>query len=498
MKSTVEQLNPTRVKVTVEVPFAELEPDFAKAYKQLAGQVNIPGFRRGKAPAKLLEARIGRGAVLEQVVNDMIPTRYGNAVEEHDLKVLAQPDIEITKLEDGDVVEFTAEVDVRPEIALPAYGDLAVTVDAPKTDDAAVDAELDNLRARFGTLKGVERGATKGDFLSVDLAATVDGEPVDEASTEGLSYELGSGTLVDGLDDAAEGLKAGESKEFVSSLVAGEHAGKDAVITVTVQSVKERELPEADDEFAQMASEFDTLDELRADLAEKVAQQAKAGLAGDIRDKVLEALLEATEVPTPAAVVEAEAHAQMHQLIDQFGGDASILEQALAAEGTDRETFEAETREGAARAIRTQLLLDAVAEEASTEVTQEELTQHIMFQAQRYGMDPNQFVQQIQQAGQLGALFSDVRRSKALADVIVQVTVTDSDGNAVDTSEFFGSGDDAAEGEKGDSDAGKTDDEAGEKAEKKPAKKAAKKAPAKKATGKKAEKAEESEKDADA
>ncbi|MBB0997328.1 MULTISPECIES: trigger factor [Dietzia] len=438
MKSTVEQLNPTRVKITVEVPFAELEPDFAKAYKSLAGQVNIPGFRPGKAPAKLLESRIGRPAVLEQVINDMIPSRYSQAVDEHELVVLAQPEIEVTKLEDNDVVEFTAEVDIRPEITLPTFEDLEVTVEAPETDEAAVDAELDNLRARFGTLKGVERGATTGDFLSVDLAATVDGEPVDEASTEGLSYELGSGTLVEGLDDAAAGLKAGESKEFTSSLVAGDHAGKEAVITVTVQSVKERELPEADDEFAQMASEFDTLDELKADLTEKVAQQAKAGLAGEIRDKVLDALMEATDVPTPEAVVESEAHAQMHQLIDQFGGDASILDQALAAEGTDRETFEAETREGAARAIRSQLLLDAVAEQNSTDVSQEELTQHILFQAQRYGMDPNQFVQQIQQAGQLGSLFSDVRRSKALADVIGKVTVKDTEGNVVDTSEFFG------------------------------------------------------------
>ncbi|GAA4261293.1 trigger factor [Dietzia aurantiaca] len=461
MKSTVEQLNPTRVKVTVEVPFAELEPDFDKAYKALAGQVNIPGFRKGKAPAKLLESRIGRPAVLEQVINDMIPARYSAAIEEHDLKVLAQPEIEVTKLEDNDVVEFTAEVDVRPEITLPKYEELEVTVEAPAADDSAVDTELDNLRARFGTLKGVERGAEEGDFLSVDLAATVDGEAVEEASTEGLSYELGSGTLVEGLDDAAKGLKAGESKEFPSSLVAGEFAGKEALITVTVQSVKERELPEADDEFAQMASEFDTLEELRADLVEKVAQQAKAGLAGEIRDKVLDALIEATEVPTPEAVVDAEAHAQMHQLVDQFGGDTAILDQALAAEGTDRETFESETREGAARAIRSQLLLDAVAEEASTEVSQEELTQHILFQAQRYGMDPNQFVQQIQQAGQLGSLFADVRRSKALADVIEKVTVKDTEGNAVDTSEFFGTGEDA-EAESTEAAAESTDEQASE------------------------------------
>src|SRR5699024_7076751 len=318
VKSTVEQLNPTRVKVTVEVPFAELEPDFDKAYKSLAGQVNIPGFRPGKAPAKLLEARIGRPAVLEQVVNDMIPARYSEAVDEHELKVLAQPEIEVTKIEDGDVVEFTAEVDVRPEITLPTFSELSVTVETPATDDDAVATELDNLRARFGTLKGVERGAQTGDFLSVVLAATVDGEPIDEASTEGLSYELGSGTLVEGLDDAAVGLKAGESKEFTSSLVAGDHAGKEAAITVTVQSVKERELPEADDEFAQMASEFDTLEELRADLEKKVAEQSRAGLAGEIRDKVLEVLLDATEVPAPEAVVDSEAHAQMHQLLDQF------------------------------------------------------------------------------------------------------------------------------------------------------------------------------------
>lgn len=443
MKSTVEQLNPTRVKVTVEVPFAELEPDFDKAYKALAGQVNIPGFRKGKAPAKLLESRIGRPAVLEQVINDMIPARYSEAVEEHDLKVLAQPEIEVTKLEDNDVVEFTAEVDVRPEITLPDFSSLEVTVEVPEADDAAVDAELDNLRARFGTLKGVERGATKGDFLSVDLAATVDGEAVEEASTEGLSYELGSGTLVDGLDEAAEGLKAGESKEFTSKLVAGEFADKEAVVTVTVQTVKERELPEADDEFAQMASEFDTLDELRADLTEKVAQQAKAGLAGEIRDKVLEALLEAADVPTPEGLVENEAHQQLHQIFGDAAHNDEMIDSMLEAEGTTREEFEAETKEAAGRAIRTQLLLDVVAEDASTEVSQEELTQHILFQAQRYGMDPNQFVQQIQQAGQLGSLFADVRRSKALADVIEKVTVKDAQGGTVDTSEFFGTGEDA-------------------------------------------------------
>ena len=442
MKSTVEQLSATRVRINVEVPFEELKPDFDAVYRQLAQQVRVPGFRPGKAPAKIIETRVGRGAVIEQVLQNAVPGRYTDAVTANDVKAISQPQIEVTNIEDGDHVEFTAEVDVRPEIDLPDFSAITVEVDPIAVTDEALDEQLHALQARFGTLTGVDRPVQNGDFVSIDLSATVDGEPVPEATAEGLSHEVGSGQLIEGLDEAVVGVEAEGSTEFTTKLLAGEHAGDEAVVTVTVHSVKERELPEADDEFAQMASEFDTLEELRADLVEKVAQQARAGLAGEIRDKVLEALLEATDIPTPEKVVESEAHAQMHQLIDQFGGDASVLDQALAAEGTDRETFEAETREGAARAIRSQLLLDAVAEEASTEVSQDELMQHIMFQAQRYGMDPNQFIQQIQGAGQLGSLFADVRRSKALADVIEKVSVKDTEGNAVDTSEFFGTGED--------------------------------------------------------
>ncbi|MBF6211985.1 trigger factor [Nocardia puris] len=443
MKSTVEQLSPTRVRINVEVPFEELKPDFDRAYKALAKQVRIPGFRPGKAPAKLLEARLGRGAILEQVVNDVLPGRYSEAVTTSEVKVIGQPDIEITKIEDGEELAFTAEVDVRPEITLPEFGDIEVTVDAFTVDDADIEEQLTSLRQRFGTLTGVERAVQEGDFVSIDLSATVDGEEVAEASTTGLSHEVGSGQLIEGLDEAIVGLSAGESKEFTSTLVAGEHAGKEAVITVTVQSVKERELPEADDEFAQLASEFDTLEELKTDLRTRAERVKKVQQAGEIRDKVLEALLEQTEIPLPEKVVQAEIDAVLHDAVHGFDHDEAKLAEALEAQGSSREEFDADTKEAAEKSVKTQLLLDAIAEAENTQVGQEELTERILFQAQRYGMSPEQFIQQVQQANQLGAVFADVRRGKALAGVVGRAKVTDSEGSAVDTAEMFGAPADA-------------------------------------------------------
>ncbi|MCX0273837.1 trigger factor [Nocardia zapadnayensis] len=439
VKSTVEQLSPTRVRINVEVPFEELKPDFDRAYKALAKQVRIPGFRPGKAPAKLLEARLGRGAVLEQVVNDALPGRYSEAVTTSEVKVIGQPEIEITKIEDGQELAFTAEVDVRPEIALPEdYSTIAVTVDAIEITDADIDEQLQSLRQRFGTLTGVERPVQDGDFVSIDLSATVDGEEVPEAATTGLSHEVGSGQLIEGLDETLIGMSAEESKEFTSTLVAGEHAGREAAITVTLGSVKERELPEADDEFAQLASEFDTIDELKADLRSRVERVKKVQQAGDIRDKVLEQLLESVEVPLPEAVVKAEIDAVEHDAIHGFDHDEAKFAEALEAQGSSREEFDADTKEAAEKSVKTQLLLDAVAEAEGTQVGQEELTERILFQAQRYGMAPEQFIQQVQQAGQLGAVFADVRRGKALAEVVGKVTVTDSEGNKIDTDEMFG------------------------------------------------------------
>nr|WP_174817027.1 trigger factor [Nocardia brasiliensis] len=444
VKSTVEQLSPTRVRINVEVPFEELQPDFDRAYKALAKQVKIPGFRPGKAPAKLLEARLGRGAVLEQVVNDVLPGRYSEAVTAGQVKVIGQPEIEITKIEDGQELAFTAEVDVRPEITLPAYEGIEVTVDAFTIGDEDIEEQLLSLRQRFGTLTGVERAVQDGDFVSIDLSATVDGEEVPEAATTGLSHEVGSGQLIEGLDEALIGLNAGESKEFTSTLVAGEHAGKEAVITVTVQSVKERELPAADDDFAQLASEFDTLDELKADLRTRVERSKKVQQAGEIRDKVLETLLEQVEVPLPEAVVKAEIDAVTHDAVHGFDHDEAKLAEALEAQGSSREEFDKDAKESAEKSVKTQLLLDAIAEADNTQVGQEELTERILFQSQRYGLAPEQFIQQVQQAGQLGAIFADVRRGKALAGVVGKVKVTDSAGNTVDTAEMFGAPEDSA------------------------------------------------------
>ncbi|MGW6376376.1 trigger factor [Rhodococcus sp. NPDC055112] len=439
MKSTVEQLSPTRVRINVEVPFEELKPDFDKAYKALAQQIRLPGFRPGKAPAKLLEARVGRGAVLEQVVNDTLPGRYSEAVTTAGVKAIGQPEIDITKIEDGELLAFTAEVDVRPEIDLPDYSTLAVTVDPVEITDEAVDEQLLSLRQRFGTLTGVERAVQDGDFVSIDLSAAIDGEAVPEATASGLSHEVGSGQLIEGLDEAIVGLKAGESKDFTTKLVAGEHADKEAVVTVTVGTVKERELPEADDEFAQLASEFDTLDALKDDLRERVGRVAKVEQAGQIRDKVLETLLETIEVPLPETVVKAEVDAQLHEAVHGLDHDEEQLNALLEAQGTSREQFDKDATEAAEKSVKTQLLLDAIADEAGTEVGQQELTERIIFQAQRYGISPDQFIQQVQQAGQLGAVFADVRRGKALATVVDQVTVTDTSGAAVDTKELFGS-----------------------------------------------------------
>ncbi len=444
MKSTVEQLTPTRVKLNVEVPFEELSAEFDRTYRSLAQQIRIPGFRPGKAPAKLIEARVGRDSILAQVVNDALPGKYSEAVAETETKAIGQPEIDLSELKYGESVTFTAEVDVRPEIDLPDYSTLAVEVDPIEIEDDAVDEQLEGLRARFGTLKGVDRGAQDGDFVSIDLAAEVDGEPVDEASTEGLSHEVGSGQLIDGLDEALVGLKAGESKVFTTKLVAGDHAGEDAQVTVTVNSVKERELPEVDDEFAQMASEFDTVDELKESLRDRVTQSKKVEQANAIRDKVLDALLDTVEVPLPEKVVEGEIEGQQHQVIHALGHDDEQLAKFLEAQGTTREEWDAEARTEAEKSVRTQLLLDAIAEQQETEVSQDELTQQIIFQAQRYGMQPQEFIQQLTQANQVGAVYADVRRGKALAGIVGQVTVTDTNGATVDTSEFFGDDNDEA------------------------------------------------------
>lgn len=438
MKTSVDKLSDTRVKLNVTVPFDELGKEIDQAYKAIAQQVNIPGFRRGKAPRQLIDARFGRGPILEQVVNDMLPTRYEQALAENDLNPLGQPDIDVTKIEDNDVVEFTAEIDVRPEIEVPDFSQISVTVPELKVDDAAVDAELDTLRERFGELKDTKRKLKKDDFAIIDLEATINGEKLEDASTEGLTYRVGADDLMDGLDKAIKGLKTGEEAEFTSEIQYGDHKGEEATVKVTVQQTKERKLPELDDDFAQLASEFDTVEELRNSTREQVEENAKAQQAADIRDEVLKAALAQTEFALPESVVDEQVHNQLHQLLGQMAHDENALAQLLEAQGTTREEFDAQSREQAEESVRTQLFLDAVADQEQPEVSQQELTDHILFTAQSYGMDPNQFVAQLQQSGQIANLFSDVRRGKALATAISRTQVADEAGNTVDPNEYFG------------------------------------------------------------
>jgi trigger factor len=438
VKSTVEHLSPTRVRLAVEVPFDELKPTFDQAYKKIAQQVRVPGFRPGKAPARILDQRLGRGVVLEEVVNTAVPQKYGEAVGEAEINPLGQPEIEVTSIEDGDKIAFTAEVDVRPTIELPDFSTISVSVDAAEVTDEDVDDQLKGLQARFGTLTGVQRPAAKDDFVVMDLSATVNGEAVEEAQTTGMSHQVGAGELIEGLDDALVGMSAGETKNFTTTLVAGDHAGEEAEVTVTVQTVKERQLPEADDEFAQLASEFDTLDELKADLRERHGRVKKMEQAGQARDKVLEALLEATDVPAPQGVVDSEVEVRAHEAVHEFEHDEAKLTAYVESQGQTREEFDTELRTTAEQAVRTQLLLDEVAEKGEVQVDQQELMERIFMQAQRFGISPEDYIQQAQQANQLGAIFADVRRGKALASVVQAATILGPDGEPVDLSELFG------------------------------------------------------------
>lgn len=438
MKSTVEQLSPTRVRINVEVPFAELEPDFQRAYKELAKQVRLPGFRPGKAPAKLLEARIGREAMLDQIVNDALPSRYGQAVAESDVQPLGRPNIEVTKKEYGQDLQFTAEVDIRPKISPPDLSALTVSVDPIEIGEDDVDAELQSLRTRFGTLTAVDRPVAVGDVVSIDLSATVDGEDIPNAAAEGLSHEVGSGRLIAGLDDAVVGLSADESRVFTAKLAAGEHAGQEAQVTVTVRSVKERELPEPDDEFAQLASEFDSIDELRASLSDQVRQAKRAQQAEQIRNATIDALLEQVDVPLPESYVQAQFDSVLHSALSGLNHDAARFNELLVEQGSSRAAFDAEARTASEKDVKRQLLLDALADELQVQVGQDDLTERLVTTSRQYGIEPQQLFGYLQERNQLPTMFADVRRELAIRAAVEAATVTDSDGNTIDTSEFFG------------------------------------------------------------
>ncbi len=446
MKSAVENLNPTRVKLTVEVPFEEIKPSLDAAYRSIGSQIQVPGFRRGKVPARIIDQRVGRGAVVQEAVNEALPQFFGQAVEENEVRAIGRPDVDVTEvpLEDGQQLVFTVETDIRPTIDLPDLSGIAVQVDAAEATDADIEERLTALRERFGTLVGVERPVEEGDFVSIDLAATIGDEEIDTVT--GVSYEVGSQNMLDGLDEALLGMSAGESKEFTAPLAGGDRAGEDADCTVTVQSVKVRELPELDDEFAQLASEFDTLEELRADVAEQAASAKRFEQGIQARDKVLDHLLATIDVPIPDGIVEAEVH--------------DHLENEDRLEDEEHRT---EVDESTRKALRTQFLLDAIAEKEEVEVGQAEIIEYLISASQQYGMDPNEFAQAIDQQGQIASIVQEVGRRKALAAVLEQAVVTDTDGNAVDLNQLVPGADEESDEADGDaaSDVVESDDAEG-------------------------------------
>lgn len=421
MKTTVEKLNPTRTKLTIAVTPEELKPSIKHAYEHIAQEVTIPGFRKGKVPPAIIDQRVGRDEVLRHAVNEGVEGFYRTAITDEKIRVLGRPELDIEQWPEakdfsGELV-VTVEVDVRPEFTLPDFAKVKVTVDAPVVADEDVEREFDQLRERFGTLVTVDRPAAKGDFVQLDLQATIDGVEVDSASN--ISYELGSGELIEGIDEAIDSLTAGESTSFDSVLLGGDNEGQTALIAVTVTAVKERELPAIDDDFAQLASPFDTVDELRADLREQAAKAKQFEVGAQARDKFLEALLEQVEIPVPAKLVEDEVHRH------------------LDGEGRLEDTeHRAEVTEASEKQFRNQILLDTIAEQEEVQVSREELTNYLVRASSQYGMAPNDFIKALSEGGQIPAMVGEVARSKAIVSALGKAKVVDGKGKAVDISDF--------------------------------------------------------------
>ena len=415
MKTDLESLSPTRVKLTVELPFDELQPSFDKAYASIAKQVSVPGFRKGKVPARVIEQRFGRGAVLEEAINDAVPKAYEDALREKEIVPVGRPEVDVTEIEDGEKVTFTAEVDVRPEFELPDYKAITVEVDAAEASDADIDEHIDNLRTRFASLKDVDRACADGDVLLVDIAGSTDsGDDVDDLSGNAMSYEMGTDGMLPGFDDAVRGASAGETRTFPFTPSNGDWAGVPLTVTATVTAVRERELPALDEEFVTMASEFDTVDELREDARTRVGRLKRMEQGQQAREKVNEALMASVDIPVPEGVIAAEVDAH--------------FEDGHEASDEQRAEIEQQSRE----ALKSQFIFDRIAEVEEVSVGESELSNWLMQQAPRYGMAPDALAQALVESGQVSMALSDIRRSKALALVLENATVTDSNGDAVD------------------------------------------------------------------
>ncbi len=457
MKTDVEELSPTRVKLTIEVPFEELKTSLDKAYREVARQVRVPGFRPGHVPPRVIDQRFGRATVLEQAVNEAVPELYSKALAEHDVVPLSQPDLEITRLDDGKELAFTAEVDVRPSFDLPDLSALSVTVDNADVDPDQVEEYLGSLRERFASLKTVDRPVEAGDFASIDLAATVDGETVEDAQATGVSYEVGTESMLDGLDEALTGMTAGESKTFTAELAGGKRAGMEADVLVTVNSVKVKELPELDDEFAQSASEFDTVGELRASTRKQLTAMRQTGQAGQARERLLETLIDQLDIPLPERIIEAEVEQRRHRLQDQLDQAGLDMRAYLEASDTTQAKMDADFEADAKRSVKAGFILDKLASQEDLKVSGEQLSAYVTEQAYRMGVAPDRLAQQLSDNGQLPAVAADVLRGNALTWLAEQATVVDEAGRPVDIHASADAG--AGEADEADDDGDDLDDD---------------------------------------
>ncbi|MGW0803651.1 trigger factor [Nonomuraea sp. NPDC002799] len=437
MKTAVEELSPTRVKLTVEVPFDELRPSMDAAYKKVAQQVRVPGFRPGKVPARIIEQRFGRAVVLEETLNDAVPKLYGQAIDEVDVFPVSQPDIEVTKIEDGEQIEFTAEVDIRPNFDVPDFQGLDITVDSAEVSDDDVNAQLDALRQRFATLTGAERPAASGDFVVMDLRAEIDGKNIEEQQATEVSYEVGAGSVLQGLDDALEGMSAGEEKSFKTELVGGENAGEEADVIINVKAVKEKVLPELDDEFAQLASEFDTLDELKNSIREQARRNKLIDQVVQAREKSLDALLEQIDIPLPDSALKAEIDARKHNLDHQISESGLSRDAYFRLYQTTEEERFTEFDTNSARALKVGFVLDKIVKSEELGVSEQELTNFVVRRAMEMGVQPNELAQHLADNDQLTLAMVEIVRDKAKAVIGDAAKVVDSEGNDVDLKAIY-------------------------------------------------------------
>ena len=410
----VEKLSPTRVKLSIEVSFDELTPHIDGAYKTLSEKINIPGFRKGKVPSAMIDQRVGRGAVLDEAINAALPTFYSQAAKENDVLVIGRPNVDITELKDNEKFAFTVEVDVRPEIELPNFSQIEIKVDDVKVNEADVDEQIQSLRTRFGTLTTVEKTVAKGDFVTIDLVATKDGAELDGGTANDLSYEVGSASMIDGLDEALIGLNTGGEKSFETALV-GMKEGEKGTVKVSVKAVKERELPPVDDAFAKLASEFETLAELKADLTTRLTRLKEMEQGAQARDLLVEKLIATVEIPLPAEIIEAEVN-------DHLEKEGRL----------EDDKHRAEVNEEVRKTITREFLLDSIVKAESIAVNETELTEYLVRAAARYGMSPDQFIKEVSDAGQVSTMVAEVARAKALAAVLGRVKVVDQSGKKVD------------------------------------------------------------------